>query len=219
MELSVTPTLTGSLVTLEPISLNHVAELRLAAGESDLWRSWYTAVPHPDAMAEEVERRLGLQSVGHMLPWAIRLVSTRQVVGMTSFMNPSDTGLRLEIGSTWLATSVQGTGANREAKLMQLTYAFDVLHCIAVEFRTHWHNRQSRKAIAALGAKEDGVLRNHSIGPDGALRDTVVFSIIASEWPAVRVGLQHTLDAGRGHQAGPTARQSQSEGVEPVAKG
>lgn len=218
MELSITPTLTGSLVTLEPLSLDHVAELRVASGEGDLWRSWYTAVPHPDAMADEVERRLGLQSLGHMLPWAIRLESTRQVVGMTTFMNPSATGLRLEIGSTWLATSAQGTGANREAKLLQLAYAFDVLHCIAVEFRTHWYNRQSRRAIAALGAKEDGVLRNHSVGPDGALRDTVVFSIIASEWPAVRMGLRYTLDTGRGHQAGPRARHSPSECGEALAK-
>ena len=219
MELSATPTLTGSLVALEPLSLNHVAELRVAAGEDDLWRSWYTSVPHPDAMAEEVERRLGVQSLGHMLPWAIRLVSTGQVVGMTTFMNPSDTELRLEIGSTWLATRAQGTGANRETKLLQLAYAFDVLHCIAVEFRTHWHNRQSRKAIAALGAKEDGVLRNHSVGPDGALRDTVVFSIIASEWPAVRMGLRYTLDTGRGHQAGLRARHSQPEGIEPLTQG
>ena len=99
----------------------------------------------------------------------------------------------MEIGSTWLATSAQGTGANSEAKLLQLAYAFDDVHCIAVEFRTRWHNRQSRRAIAALGAKQDGVLRNHSVGPDGALRDTVVFSIIDSEWPTVRVGLQHAL--------------------------
>ena len=112
---------------------------------------------------------------------------------MTTFMNPSADAPRLEIGSTWLARSAQGTGSNREAKLLQLAYAFDDLDCIAVEFRTHWHNRQSRRAIAALGAKEDGVLRNHSVGPDGALRDTVVFSIIRSEWPAVRTGLRHAL--------------------------
>ena len=115
---------------------------------------------------------------------------------MTTFMNPNVDAPRVEIGSTWLARSAQGTGANREAKLLQLGYAFDDLHCIAVEFRTHWHNRQSRRAIAALGAKQDGVLRSHSVGPDGALRDTVVFSIIQSEWPAVRVGLRHSLATG-----------------------
>ena len=114
---------------------------------------------------------------------------------MTTFMNPQSDSPRLEIGSTWLAKSAQGSGANREAKLLQLTYAFDELECIAVEFRTHWHNRQSRTAIAALGAKKDGVIRNHSVGPGGALRDTVVFSIIASEWPAVRAGLNYSLAA------------------------
>lgn len=193
MDLSELPTLSGSLVTLEPLSFDHVDELREAANEGELWRAWYTSIPHPDAMAAEVERRLSLHEQGKMLPWATRLASTGRTVGMTTFMNPSTDAPRLEIGSTWLAKSAQGTGANREAKLLQLTYAFDGLECIAVEFRTHWHNRQSRKAIAALGAKEDGVLRSHSVGPDGALRDTVVFSVTASEWPAVRLGLRHSL--------------------------
>lgn len=200
MDLSATPTLTGSLVTLEPLGRQHLAELRGAVADGELWRAWYTAIPHPDAMAGEIERRLGLQAAGLMLPWTIRRASTGQTVGMTTFMNPSDVAQRVEIGSTWLATSAQGTGVNREAKLLQLAYAFDELDCIAVEFRTHWHNRQSRKAIAALGAKEDGVLRNHSVGPDGALRDTVVFSIVASEWPAVRVGLRYTLTRGEGRR-------------------
>ncbi|SDO60522.1 Protein N-acetyltransferase, RimJ/RimL family [Cryobacterium flavum] len=193
MQLTESPTLAGSLVTLEPLSFDHVAELREAANEAELWRAWYTSIPHPEAMTTEVERRLSLHEQGKMLPWATRLASTGRIVGMTTFMNPSTDAQRLEIGSTWLARSAQGTGANREAKLLQLTYAFDVLDCIAVEFRTHWHNRQSRKAIAALGAKEDGVLRSHSVGPDGALRDTVIFSITASEWPAVRLGLRHSL--------------------------
>ena len=195
MELFDSPTLAGSLVTLEPLSIEHLAELQAAAAERDLWRAWYTNVPHPDAMADEIARRLRLHEHGQMLPWATRLASTGRVVGMTTFLNPSKDAPRVEIGATWLARSAQGSGANREAKLLQLRYAFDELHCIAVEFRTHWHNRQSRNAIAALGAKEDGVLRNHSVGPEGALRDTVVFSIIASEWPAVRVGLVHSLAA------------------------
>ena len=193
MDFSSPPTLAVSLVTLEPLSADHVADLREASDEGELWRTWYTSVPHPEAMAADVDRRLKLQAAGQMLPWATRLTSTGRIVGMTTFMNPSASAARVEIGSTWLATSAQGTGANREAKLLQLAYAFDDVHCIAVEFRTHWHNRQSRRAIAALGAKQDGVLRNHSVGPDGALRDTVVFSIIDSEWPAVRAGLQHAL--------------------------
>ena len=196
MDLSVLPTLSGALVTLEPLSFDHVAELREAADEGELWRAWYTAIPRPEAMAVEVGRRLSLYERGQMLPWATRLTSTGRIVGMTTFMNPSANAPRLEIGSTWLAASAQGTGVNREAKLLQLTHAFDELQCIAVEFRTHWHNRQSRKAIAALGAKEDGVLRSHSVGPDGALRDTVIFSITSSEWPAVRVGLRHSLARG-----------------------
>lgn len=197
MDFSASSTLTGSLVTLEPLGTDHVDELRVAANEGELWRTWYTSVPHPESMASEVERRLALHERGAMLPWATRLSSTGRIVGMTTLMNPNIDAPRLEIGSTWLAKSAQGTGANREAKLLQLGYAFDELHCIAVEFRTHWHNRQSRAAIAALGAKQDGVLRNHSVGPDGALRDTVVFSIIDAEWPAVRAGLRHSLAARR----------------------
>jgi len=144
-------------------------------------------------MAAEIGRRLALAASGQMMPWGIRLTATGEMVGMTTFMNPSPDQRRLEIGSTWLGTSAQGTGANREAKLLLLGYAFEDLHCIAVEFRTHWHNRQSRAAIAALGAKQDGVLRSHSVGPEGALRDTVLFSIIAAEWPAVRLGLREGL--------------------------
>jgi RimJ/RimL family protein N-acetyltransferase len=199
MELRESPTLNGSLVTLEPLSHDHADDLRVASGEGELWRAWYTAIPHPDVMGAEIERRLSLHDQGLMLPWATRLVSTGKIVGMTTFMNPLTDSPRLEIGSTWLAKSAQGSGANREAKLLQLTYAFDELECIAVEFRTHWHNRQSRTAIAALGAKQDGIIRNHSISPDGALRDTVVFSIIASEWPAVRAGLDYSLGRGTRH--------------------
>ena len=193
MELLESPTLTGSLVTLEPLSHVHIDDLCEAAGEGELWRAWYTSIPHPDAMETEIERRLSLHDQGLMLPWATRLVSSGKIVGMTTFMNPQSDSPRLEIGSTWLAKSAQGSGANRDAKLLQMTYAFDELECIAVEFRTHWHNRQSRAAIEALGAKQDGVIRNHSVGTDGALRDTVVFSIIASEWPSVRAGLNSSV--------------------------
>ena len=112
---------------------------------------------------------------------------------MTTYMNIDEENRRLEIGSTWLAASAQGTKVNPEAKLLQLSRAFDELDCIAVEFRTHWHNRQSRRAIASLGAKQDGVLRNNLIWRDGTLRDTVVFSIVRDEWPAVRSGLRARL--------------------------
>ncbi|WBM80534.1 GNAT family N-acetyltransferase [Cryobacterium breve] len=193
MEFAAAPTLAGTRVTLEPLDPGHAAELSIAVADGELWRTWYTAVPRPEVMATEIDRRLALAASGQMMPWGIRSASTGAMVGMTTFMHPSPDQQRLEIGSTWLGKGAQGTGANREAKLLLLGYAFEELDCIAVEFRTHWHNRQSRAAIAALGAKQDGVLRSHSVGPEGAVRDTVVFSIIAAEWPAVRLGLREGL--------------------------
>ena len=120
---------------------------------------------------------------------------TGAVCGLTTYLNPAPEHRRLEIGSTWLARSAQGTRVNPAAKLLLLTRAFETLGCNVVELRTHWHNHQSRAAIARLGAKQDGVLRNHQVWKDGSLRDTVVFSIIASEWPAVRSGLRHRVAA------------------------
>ena len=191
MDFSTVPTLTGSRITLEPLAASHAAELASAVGE--LWRSWYTTVPKPERMAAEIDRRLALQDRGSMLPFAVRRNDTGVAVGMTTFMNLEPDDRRLEIGSTWLAKSAQRTGLNTEAKLLLLGHAFDSLNCIAVEFRTHWHNLQSRRAIAELGAKQDGVLRNHHVGRDGTLRDTVVFSIIESEWPTVRLSLTERL--------------------------
>lgn len=193
MDFTTLPTLAGGLVTLEPLSADHVEGLKVAVAEGELWRAWYTAIPSPDGMAAEVERRLALFAAGDMLPWAIRENASGAVVGMTTFMNITPRHRRLEIGSTWLAPSAQRSGVNTEAKLLLLTHAFEALDCIAVEFRTHWHNGQSRAAIAALGAKQDGVLRNHQLGRDGTLRDTVVFSIIRGEWPTVRLGLTERL--------------------------
>jgi RimJ/RimL family protein N-acetyltransferase len=133
-----------------------------------------------------------------MLPFTVRRTDTGAAVGMTTYMNIEADVPRLEIGSTWTAASAQRTGVNAESKLLLLTHAFEVLGCLAVEFRTHWHNLQSRTAIARLGAKQDGVLRNHRRLPDGSLRDTVVFSITDTEWPAVRNGLRHRLARPRG---------------------
>lgn len=193
MDFTTLPELAGTRVTLEPLSADHVEDLKVAVAEDDLWRAWYTGIPSPDEMAAEVGRRLALFAAGEMLPWAIRDNDRGVVVGMTTFMNITPRHRRLEIGSTWLAPSAQRSGINTEAKLLLLTHAFEVLDCIAVEFRTHWHNRQSRAAIAALGAKQDGVLRNHQIGVDGTLRDTVVFTVIEGEWPTVRLGLTERL--------------------------
>ena len=186
-------TLTGERVTLEPLSQDHHDGLVAAACDGDLWNLWYTFVPRPEAMHAEIDHRLGRHASGEMLPFTLRRNDTGAVVGMTTFLNVDADTPRVEIGSTWLARSAQGTGINAEAKLLLLTYAFEGRGCLAVEFRTHWHNLQSREAIARLGAKQDGVLRSHRRMPDGTLRDTVVFSIVAAEWPAVRSGLRHRL--------------------------
>ncbi len=144
-------------------------------------------------MGAEIERRLALRSGGDMLPFAVIEPASGRAVGMTTYMNIDAKNRRVEIGSTWYAKRVQRTALNTDAKRLLLTHAFETLDCIAVEFRTHWMNQQSRDAIARLGAKQDGVLRNHQRMPDGSLRDTVVFSIIASEWPAVKRHLAFLL--------------------------
>jgi RimJ/RimL family protein N-acetyltransferase len=187
------PTLAGERVVLEPLAVGHLDDLRLAVAEGELWRAWYTSVPEPDAVEADIATRLARHASDGSIPWATRDLRAGRVVGVSAFLNVSPENRRLEIGSTWMAKSAQGTGINTEAKLLQLTYAFEGLDCNVVEFRTHWHNRQSRAAIAGLGAKQDGVLRNHMIGHDGTLRDTVVFSIIASEWPTVRLALREKL--------------------------
>jgi len=188
-----TPVLEGDLVRLEPLSPAHGPDLAEAVAVGELWRTWYTRIPAPGAVPAEIERRLGLQSEGAMAPWAVVDARSGRAVGMTTFMNLDPDNRRLEIGSTWLGAAAHGTGINPAAKRLLLERAFDVLGCIAVEFRTHWHNHQSRAAIARLGAKQDGVLRNHTVWPDGTVRDTVVFSIIDGEWPTVRAALQARL--------------------------
>jgi RimJ/RimL family protein N-acetyltransferase len=188
------PLLENRLVRLEPLAADHRDDLADAVG--DLARAWYTRIPTPDGMAAEIDRRLALHREGRIAAWAIVDARAGRAVGMTTFLNLDEQNRRLEIGSTWLGRAAHGTGVNPAAKLLLLERAFDVLGCIAVELRTHWHNHQSRAAIARLGAKQDGVLRNHSMTEDGVIRDTVVFSILDTEWPAVRAGLEHRI-AGR----------------------
>lgn len=187
------PVLQGRVVRLEPLTHDHAADLGAAAADGELWRTWVTSVPAPHEVDDEITRRLALHAAGGMVPWATCDQATGRAVGMTTFLNLEPEHRRLEIGSTWLGRSAQRTPVNTEAKLLQLTRAFEQLDCIAVEFRTHWHNRQSRAAIARLGARQDGVLRSHRVWRDGTLRDTVVFSITAAEWPAVRLGLRERL--------------------------
>nr|WP_157242959.1 GNAT family protein [Pseudarthrobacter sp. GA104] len=199
-------TLTGRYVTLEPLSGDHHDGLVDAARDGELWRLWYTSVPSPEQMAEEIERRLALQEQGSMLPFTTRLTDPAtggpgRILGMTTYMNIDAGTPRVEIGSTWNAASVHGTGTNPESKLLLLRHAFEAVGCPAVEFRTHWLNHQSREAIARLGAKQDGVLRSHSRTRDGLLRDTVVYSILEHEWPMVRAGLEYRL-ARRGQGLG-----------------
>ena len=182
-------TLRGQFVELVPLSAEHCEGLARAARDGELWKLWYTTVPEPDGMAAEIERRLALMTAGTMLPFTVIEVASGEVVGMTTYMNVDAENGRVEIGSTWYAKRVQRTALNTEAKLLLLSHAFEDLGCIAVEFRTHWLNQQSRKAIERLGAKLDGVLRSHSFAKNGTLRDTCVYSIVASEWPAVRANL------------------------------
>lgn len=187
-------TLENDVVRLEPLRADHSDDL--AAAAAGLEHAWYTSVPSPDGVAADVAQRLAWQTEGHMNAWAVRRLDTGRVVGETTFCNIDQSNRHVEIGHTWLGLEAQRTAVNTAAKLLLLAHAFEACDAIAVEFRTHWHNRQSRAAIARLGAKQDGVLRNHRLGPDGTLRDTVVFSILPTEWPAVRLGLQERLRRG-----------------------
>jgi len=189
-------TLRGAHATLVPLTPAHENALNAAASDGELWRLWYTSVPAPDAMGADIQRRLGLQAKGSMLPFAV-LDASGAVVGETTYMNIDTTHKRVEIGSTWYARHVQRGPLNTECKLMLLTHAFEALDCIAVEFRTHRLNTQSRRAIERLGAQLDGILRNHSRGPDGNLRDTAVYSITAAEWPTIKTHLRWQLDKPR----------------------
>jgi RimJ/RimL family protein N-acetyltransferase len=170
--------------------------MRAAAADGELWKLWYTSVPRPDDTAAWIEAALDMRERLGAMPFAVRERSSGDVVGSTRYFNVDAANRRLEIGSTWYAKRAQRTAINTECKLLLLTHAFEALRCIAVEFRTHWFNRRSREAIARLGAKQDGVLRNHQLMADGSYRDTVVFSIVESEWPAVRRNLEWLLKMG-----------------------
>jgi N-acetyltransferase len=180
-------------VDLVPLSPAHRADLAESVQDGELWNLWYTSIPSPADMQTEIERRLRLQAEGSMLPFAVIDTATQRAVGMTTYMHIDSDNQRLEIGSTWYRKSVQRSSLNTQCKLLLLTHAFEKLACIAVEFRTHFFNRQSRQAIERLGAKLDGVLRQHQRSADGAFRDTCVYSIIDSEWPTVRANLVHGL--------------------------
>ncbi|MFY7859701.1 MAG: GNAT family N-acetyltransferase [Limnohabitans sp.] len=186
-------TLSGQHVALVPLTPAHHDDLVEAVQDGQLWQLWYTAIPQPEGMATEIARRLDLQARGSMCPFAVIDTASGKAVGMTTYMNIDAVNRRLEIGSTWYRKSVQRGPLNTEAKSLLLTHAFEQLACIAVEFRTHFFNHQSRRAIERLGAKLDGVLRCHQVNPHpmaaGTLRDTCVYSIVATEWPSVKAHL------------------------------
>jgi RimJ/RimL family protein N-acetyltransferase len=192
-------TLAGPHARLEPLAHAHHDALCNAVRDGELWRLWYTAVPAPEAMAAEIERRLALQAAGAMLPFTVFDTSPAggHIVGMTTYMNIDAKYRRVEIGSTWTAASAQRSALNTQCKRLLLGHAFEALDCIAVEFRTHRLNLQSRRAIERLGAQLDGILRAHQVASNGTLRDTAVYSITAAEWPAVRSHLDWQLQRPR----------------------
>ena len=189
-------TLNGRHARLVPLAAGHEAALSEAVRDGELWRLWYTAIPSPEGMAAEIQRRLKLQAAGSMLPFTV-LDAGGTPVGMTTYMNIDAANKRVEIGSTWYAQRVQRSPLNTECKLMLLGHGFDALDCIAVEFRTHRFNHQSRRGIERLGAQLDGILRNHQRASNGTLRDTVVYSITVDEWPTVQTHLRWQLDRPR----------------------
>lgn len=186
-------TLRGQHARLEPLSHAHREGLMEAVKDGELYTIWYTAIPTPENVAKEIDRRLGLQAAGSMLPFTV-FDAAGKIVGQTTYMNIDAPNRRVEIGSTWYAKSAQRGPLNTQCKLLLLTHAFEALNCIAVEFRTHFFNHQSRRAIERLGAKQDGILRSHQVAPNGSLRDTVVYSITAAEWPTVRTHLNYQLN-------------------------
>jgi RimJ/RimL family protein N-acetyltransferase len=180
-------------VKLEPLRTADVPEIAVASADGDVGGLWFTSAPSHRTAREWADRRLAVQHPDTGLTFVVRTLDGR-LVGSSSYCNVDPPNRRLEIGYTWFSRSVRRTGVNTEAKLLMLGHAFDELGCMAVEFRTHFFNTTSRAAIERLGAKLDGVLRSHQLSPDGSRRDTVVYSILDIEWPAVRNNLRFRLD-------------------------
>ena len=189
-------TLQGAHARLEPLSQDQCDGLVEAVRDGELWKLWYTFIPTAESMKKEIDRRLALYAAGLMLPFTV-YDADGSIAGMTTYMNVDAANRRVEIGSTWYAKRVQRSALNTQCKVLLLTHAFEKLDCIAVEFRTHFFNHQSRRGIERLGAKLDGILRSHQRASDGTLRDTCVYSIIASEWPTVKSHLNWQLSRPR----------------------
>jgi RimJ/RimL family protein N-acetyltransferase len=180
-------------VTLEPLAREHLPEIAAAAADGELGRLWFTHAPKADNAEQWVDMRLAAQNPNEGLTFVVRNLDGA-VIGSSSYLNVDAPNRRLEIGNTWYVASARRSGVNSETKLLMLGHAFDRLGCVAVEFRTHFFNSTSRAAIERLGAKLDGILRSHQVLADGSRRDTVVYSILDIEWPAVRNNLRHRLD-------------------------
>jgi N-acetyltransferase len=179
-------TLEGHGVRLEPLAESHAEQLIAAASDGSLWELWFTSVPEPAQMARYIDTALDGQRAGTMLPWAVRELSSGAIVGTTRYHDIVLPVERVEIGYTFYARSWQHTHLNTACKLLLMEHAFDALDCKLVGLRTDNFNFASQKAIAALGAKRDGVLRHHQLRKDGTVRDSVMFSILRAEWPDVR---------------------------------
>ena len=187
-------TLKGEHATLEPLAIEYTRALGEASKDGELWKLWFTAVPSPKTVEAYVKNALDMFDKHTAMPFIIRENKSGKIIGSTRFCHIEEHSHRVEIGYTWYAKSYQRSPINTECKMMLLTHAFEQLGAIAVEFRTHWHNQASRRAIERLGAKQDGVLRNHQKMADGSYRDTVIFSIINHEWSSVKNGLRFKLE-------------------------
>ncbi|MEZ8990492.1 GNAT family protein [Vibrio breoganii] len=180
-------------IKLAPLKREHADALVIAASDGELWNLWFTSVPSAETVSRYIDTALEQQALGLAVPFVVIEKSTGHIIGSTRFCNADPVHHRVEIGYTWYASRFQKTSVNTECKLLLLSHAFESLEAIAVEFRTSWHNQASRAAIARLGAKQDGVLRNHQTLPNGGYRDTVVFSILNSEWLSVKENLEYKL--------------------------
>jgi RimJ/RimL family protein N-acetyltransferase len=189
-------TLEGHGVRLEPLRADHAAGLEAAAADGKLWELWFTTIPAPDEVARYIADALAGQEQGHMLPWAVRDLAADTIVGTTRYHDIVTGVDRVEIGYTWYAASRQRSHVNSACKLLLLSHAFDALGCRVVGFRTDNFNFRSQRAVEALGAKKDGVLRHHMRRRDGTVRDSVMYSIVVSEWPDVRRNLEWRLGRG-----------------------
>ena len=185
----------GEYATLEPLTMEHCEALGKAAMDGKLWKLWFTTVPSPETVEAYVKTAVDRYEKRSALSFAVRDNESGMIIGSTSYLNIDEENQRVEIGATWYAKSFQRSHINTSCKILMLTHAFEQLGSIAVEFRTHWHNQASRRAIERLGAKQDGVLRNHWKMPNGGYRDTIVFSIIKSEWPMVKQNLEYKLNS------------------------